>query len=331
MPPNEPPLVKGYLLAAGGAALFSMKAIIIKLAYGTDGGQIDAITLLGLRMAFALPVFMAIGYWLYARRQRTEVPDLSAGTIGYCALVGLLGYYFAAYMDFIGLKFITAQLERLVLFTYPLFVMILGALFFGGRITRWGILSLAICYCGVALVYLKGGIAEGEHVSTGILFVLAAALAFALYQLLARILIRGVGSLMFTCIAMSAAAAASLFHMALVHHFSQDAVPISAFPTHVFAMAAALGILATVIPAFMINAGLGLIGAQASSMIHTISPVVTIGLAIVVLGEPFTPMDAVGSLLVILGVGIYTWHDNRRSVSPVSGSTVLNARKGDRP
>ena len=331
MSPSEPNLVKGYLLAAGGAALFSMKAIIIKLAYGADGGQVAAITLLGLRMAFALPVFLAIGYWLYTRRQRSAAPDLSAGTIALCALVGLLGYYFAAYMDFIGLKYITAQLERLVLFTYPLYVMILGAVFFGGRITRWGILSLAICYCGVALVYLKGGIAEGEHVALGIALVLIAALAFALYQLLARVLILRVGSLVFTCIAMSSAAFASLLHMTWLHSHAQDMVPISALPMHVFAMAAALGILATVVPSFMINAGLGLIGAQASSMIHTISPVVTIVLAVAVLREPFTAIDAAGSLLVICGVGIYTWRDNRRAVSPVSGSTVLNARQGDRP
>ena len=331
MASDEPSIVKGYLLAGGGAALFSMKAIIIKLAYGDESVQIEPITLLGLRMAFALPVFIGIGYWLYRSRARTAVADISAHDVGICALVGLLGYYFAAYMDFVGLKFITAQLERLVLFTYPLFVMILGALFFGGRITRWGILSLAICYCGVALVYFRGGIASGDQVGLGIAFVLLAALSFALYQLLARSLIRKVGSLLFTCIAMSSAAVASLVHMALAQYFSETMVPVNALPPYVFGMAAALGILATVIPSFMINAGLGLIGAQASSMIHTISPVVTIVLAIIVLGEPFTVMDAIGSSLVMLGVGIYTWHDSRKVVSPVSGSAVLNARSDDRP
>ncbi len=331
MASDEPNVVKGYLLAGGGAALFSMKAIIIKLAYGDESVQVEPITLLGLRMAFALPVFLGIGYWLYSRRGRTTVPDISAGAIGICALVGLLGYYFAAYMDFVGLKFITAQLERLVLFTYPLFVMILGAVFFGGKITRWGIFSLAICYSGVALVYFRGGIASGDKVGLGILFVLIAALSFALYQLLARSLIRSVGSLLFTCVAMSSAAVASLVHLALAQYFSATMAPVSALPSYVFGMAAALGILATVIPSFMINAGLGLIGAQASSMIHTISPVVTIVLAIIVLGEPFTVMDAAGSALVMLGVGIYTWHDSRKAVSPVSGSAVLNARSGDRP
>ena len=268
----DPNLMRGYLLAGGGAALFSMKAIIIKIAYGDNAVQIDPITLLGLRMAFALPVFIVIGFWLYWRRERAKMPEISGSVVMKCVLLGLLGYYFAAYMDFTGLKYITAQLERLVLFTYPLFTMILGAMFFGGRITRWGILSLAICYCGIALVYFRGAIATGQDVALGIMFVLIAALAFALYQLLARVQIKGIGSLVFTCIAMSTSAVVCLFHLALAQILSETMTPISALPLRVFGMAAVLGIVVTVIPAFMINAGLGLIGAQASSMIHTISP-----------------------------------------------------------
>ena len=331
MPSAEPNRIRGYLLAGGGAALFSMKAIIIKLAYGAEGVQVEPITLLGLRMAFALPVFLAIGFWVLRRRNGFSAPRLSVSEISLYAVVGLLGYYFAAYLDFVGLKYITAQLERLVLFTYPLFVMILGAMFFGGRVTRWGILSLGICYGGIALVYLKGGIASGENVSLGVVLVLAAALVFALYQLLARSIIGRIGSLLFTCIAMSSAAAAALCHMLFAQYFLQTAPPMAEIPPTIYLMAAVLGIVATVIPAFMINAGLGLIGAQASSMVHTISPVATIVLAILVLGEPFTMLDGIGSALVMAGVGIYTWKDSRKPISPVSGSAVLNARQDGRP
>ncbi len=321
----------GYILAGAGAALFSMKAIIIKLAYGDESVEVDAIILLGLRMAFALPVFLALGYWLLRPREDRVAVARSPRLLAASGLVGLLGYYLAAYLDFVGLMFITAQLERLVLFTYPLFVMIFGAVFFGGAITVWGIAALSLCYSGIALVYFQGAISAGENVTFGIICVLGAAICFALYQLLARSIIGQTGSLLFTCMAMSAAAAASLVHLSADLAFSDTAPALWEIPGRVYFMAAVLGIVATVMPSFMINAGLARIGAQASSMVHTISPVVTIVLAIVILGEPFTGLDAVGSGLVIAGVGLFTWKDSRRPVSPVSGSTVLNARTDDRP
>lgn len=328
---SAPDRLHGYLLSAGGAALFSMKAIIIKLAYGEGNAEVDAILLLGLRMAFALPVYLAIGYWLLRRRGSGIRSQLAPRLVLSALLVGLLGYYFAAYMDFLGLIFITAQLERLVLFTYPLFVMILGTLFFGSRMTGWGLVSLAITYSGITLVYFRGGMAEGADVETGIAFVLIAACAFALYQLLARSIMTRMGSVIFTCIAMTSAATAALLHMSVDAMLTSSGPFLADLPIRIIWLAALLGIANTVLPSFMINAGLQRIGAQASAMIHMLSPLVTVLLAIVVLGEPFTPVDAAGSLLVIAGVGLYTWKDSRKTVSPVSGSAVLHARTDGRP
>ncbi|HMB47793.1 MAG TPA: DMT family transporter [Afifellaceae bacterium] len=323
--------VQGYLLAGGGAALFSMKAIIIKIGYGDSGVEVDAILLLGLRMAFALPVYLAIGIWMIRRRGEVLRARLTRRLVGTSFLVGLLGYYLASYLDFVGLMFITAQLERLVLFTYPLFVMILGALFFGGRLTRWGVCSLILAYSGIALVYFQGASAQGEHVNLGVLFVLSAALSFALYQLLARSIIRQTGSVVFTCIAMSSAAMAALLHLAVDAGLSGTTPGFADIPARIYLLAALLGIAATVLPSFMINAGLERIGAQASAVTHNLSPFITIALAVVILGEPFTWIDGAGAVLVILGVGFYSWNDTRRAVSPVSGSAVLRARPDDRP
>lgn len=328
----------GYGLAALGAALFSTKAIIIKLAYDAGYSQVDAIMLLGLRMAFALPIYLLIGFWLLRRKAGSVLPGLSAGTVIASCLVGLLGYYLASYLDLVGLMFLTAQLERLVLFTYPLFVMILGAMFFGGRMTRWGLFSIALSYSGIALVYFNGAIADGDNVAAGILFVLAAAFCFALYQLLARALVGRVGSLLFTCMAMSAAATGSLIHFAVDSALSGSAagLDLAAIPAEIYALAALLSIAATVIPSFMLNAGLERIGAQAVAMIGTLSPIITIFLAIIILGEPFTLVDAAGAFLVIAGIGVFTWRDSRRRVrpagpiNPVSGSAVLHATPDDR-
>jgi drug/metabolite transporter (DMT)-like permease len=326
-----PDRLHGYLLAGGGAALFSMKAIIIKIAYGEADFEVDAILLLGLRMAFALPLYLAIGTWLLRRRNGNIRDRLSPPLVIAAALVGVLGYYFAAYMDFLGLMFITAQLERLVLFTYPLFVMVLGSLFFGSRMTLWGVLSLLIAYSGVTLVYFRGGMAVGNNVTAGVALVLTAAFAFAFYQLLARSIMARTGSMLFTCIALAAAATVALSHLSINAVFSDSGPVLADVPVRIYWLAAVLGIATTVLPSFMINAGLERIGAEASSMIHTLSPLVTIVLAVIVLGEPFTAIDAAGSLLVIAGVGLYTWKDSRKAVSPVSGSAVLHARTDDRP
>jgi drug/metabolite transporter (DMT)-like permease len=301
----------GYALAALGAILFSTKGIFIKLAYGSGTGaavQVDAVTLLALRVAFALPFYLVVGGLAWRGRVKDGKPLPTAREIILAALVGLLGYYLASYLDFQGLVYLTAQFERLILYTYPVFVMILGALFFGGRITAVGIASLAVAYAGIATIFLEGGAGQGEHVALGVTLVLACAFVFALYQLLAKSMITRIGSRIFTCIAMIAASAGIMAHYLAVNSVSG----LLTVPAHIALIGALLGIFATVLPTFMLNAALERIGAEAVSTIGTLSPVATIAMAILVLGEPFTLTDALGTALVIAGVGLFTWHDGRR-------------------
>src|SRR5262245_48767623 len=133
----------GFALAAAGAALFSTKAIFIKLAYLENA---DAPRLLAWRMIFGLPFFLAIGAYALKRRRASGIPFPGGRVIVGAILNGLIGYYLASLLDFEGLTYITAQLERLALFTYPIFVMLLGWLFFGGRITREGLAAAGITY-----------------------------------------------------------------------------------------------------------------------------------------------------------------------------------------
>ena len=129
-----PSQIIGYAYAAAGAALFSSKAIFIKLAYLERS---DASLMLASRMAFSLPFFIVIGLYAFNKRRQAGLPAPGMKMIALAAVNGFIGYYIASYLDFAGLLFITAQLERLVLFTYPVFVMLLGFMFFGGRITAW--------------------------------------------------------------------------------------------------------------------------------------------------------------------------------------------------
>jgi drug/metabolite transporter (DMT)-like permease len=298
----------GYGFTALGAALFSSKAIFIKLAYLEKS---DAALMLALRMMMSLPFFLAVGLYVLYLHRRAGRPYPGWRTVGFAALNGFLGYYVAAYLDFAGLTFITAQLERLVLFTYPVFVMFLGWLFFKGRITMPGLVGAGITYTGLALIFSNGVSIEGWNAAIGTLLVLGAALAFALYQLLAKNLIRALGSTLFTAVALSAAGVASAVHYAITSHGVGPAVS-----WNYIGLVAGCALFATVLPSFLVNAGLARISPQASAMISTTSPLVTIILAVIFLGEVFTLIDAIGTALILLGVGFYAWSDARLAKTP---------------
>ena len=300
----------GYVFTALGAALFSTKAIFIKLAYLEKS---DAALMLALRMMMSLPFFLAVGLYALHLHRRAGRPYPGWRTVASTAVNGFIGYYVAAYLDFAGLTFITAQLERLVLFTYPVFVMFLGWLFFNGRITLPGLLGAAITYAGLGLIFSNGISVDGWNAGIGSLLVLAAALAFALYQLLAKDLIRDLGSTLFTAIAMSAAGFASLVHYAVTSHGVGPAVS-----WNYIGLVGGCALFATVLPSFLVNAGLGRSSPQAAAMISTISPLFTIFLAVIFLGEVFTLIDAVGTALIMLGVGFYAWSDARAARTPAN-------------
>lgn len=297
----------GYGCAGLGAAFFSTKAIFIKLAYQE---QVDAALLLAYRMIFATPVFVAIGVWAYAkRRAKGEPPPDRASVLGAVG-VGLIGYYVASAFDFAGLQYISAALERLVLFTYPLFVMFIGAALYGEALTVFGLAAAAVTYAGLAIVFTADLPHGGRDTVLGTALVLGAAISFAWHQILAKRVIPRLGSVLFTSIALTAAGIACVLHQMLIGSGSFAATPRFLW------LAFGCALVATVLPTFLINAGLARVSSQAVSMISTVSPIVTIGLAIAILGEPFTLADAVGSAFVLVGVGLFTWGDSRPRRTP---------------
>lgn len=291
----------GYAFAAVGAILFSTKAIAIKLAYGDP---VDAATLLALRMALAAPIYVVIGGLAVADLRRRRRPLPSRRSVAQAALVGTLGYWFASYADFIGLQFISAQFERLILFTYPLFVVIFGALFFRQPMRLRAFAAVFVSYAGLVLIFVEKMESGGEQALLGAGLVLASALAFAFYQLLAKPVIAEMGPRLFTCIAMSGAAAGA-FVTFLAGHPPADLV----VGQRVFALSLFLAVGATVLPSFFLNAALHRISAQANSAIATVSPVVTIALATIFLGERLSPAGIAGAILVLAGVGWFTLAD----------------------
>jgi drug/metabolite transporter (DMT)-like permease len=294
----------GYAFAAVGAVLFSTKAVAIRLAYTEP---VDAATLLALRMLLSVPFYLAIGGLAVAEMRRRGRALPSPRTMVQAALVGLLGYWFASYTDFIGLEFISAQFERLILFTYPLFVVIFGALFFGQPMRLKAVGAILVSYAGLALIFVEKMESGGSNALIGAGFVFASALAFAFYQLLAKPVITAMGPRLFTCIAMSGAALGS-FATFLVEHPVNDL----AVSPRVFGLSVFLAIGATVVPSFFLNAALHRISAQANAAIGTVSPVVTIVLAAIFLGETLSPAGIAGAVAVLAGVGWFTLADRRR-------------------
>ncbi len=300
--------LKGYIYAGLGAALFSTKAIFIKLAYREEA---NAALLLALRMAVALPFFVGVGVYAFIHMHRNSKVKPGWGLVLRSLLAGFVGYYISSILDFEGLVYISAQLERLVLFTYPMFVMFLGWMFFGARLTAWGLGAAAITYAGLVLVFVNDLPDGGSATVIGTALVLGCALTFAIYQLLAKEYITAMGSTMFTAIAMSASAVACIVHYIVVSR----SFDFSASPQFLW-LAAGTGFFATVLPSFLVNAALSRISPQSTSMVATVSPLITIGLAVWVLGEPFTVSDAIGSLMVIAGVMLYAVTERRLRAVP---------------
>jgi drug/metabolite transporter (DMT)-like permease len=303
----------GYALAAAGAALFSTKAIFIKLAYMDD---VNATLMLAYRMIFALPFFVAVGIWAYRAKRARNEPMPSRRTIVLALATGFIGYYLSALLDFKGLEYISAQLERLVLFTYPLFVMFLGRIFFGMRLTKAGLAAAAVSYLGLAIVFGVDLPVGGIGTVIGTAFVLGCAVTFAFYQLFAKGFITAMGSALFTSLSLSASAV-----ICVLHHIAVKGFDFAATPRFIW-LGAGCAIFATVLPSFLMNAGMARTSPQATAMISTISPLVTIALAVWILGEPFTATEALGSVMVLAGVGLYTWSDMARKRDPLPQEDV---------
>ena len=296
--PPRSGLYLGYFFAATGAILFSMKAVFVKLAFAL---HVDAETLLALRMGLSLPVYVAVGLFDLRDRRLAAAPFPPARKAMAAVLIGLLGYWFASYTDFLGLQYISAQFERLILFTYPLFVVLFGALFFHQPIRVRALAAFGVAYAGLGLLFAENVTAQGANAALGAGWVLAAAIAFAFYQLLAKGSIASMGPRLFTCIAMSGAALGAFVQFLLSH-------PVGALwvSASVWAYAFALAIAATVLPSFFLSAALHRISAQANATIGILSPVATIILAAIVLGETLNGAGMAGAALVVVGVGWFT-------------------------
>lgn len=284
-------IVVGLLFAIAGVICFSLRPIFIKLAYEY---VVDPVTLLALRMLFSVPFFVATALW---SSQRAEQQPLARRDIAAVIGLGLLSYYVASFLDFLGLQYISAGLGRLLQFIYPTVVVVLSALFLGKRATSRELYALVLTYFGLVLVFWHALGGEQLDLWLGAGLVFASATCYAIYLVAGSEVISRVGSVRFTAYAMTVASIACILQFLVLRPLSALDLPA---PVYWLSIAMALG--STVIPGFLIAEALKRIGANRVAIIGALGPVTAIVLGYLGLDELMTPLQIAGAVLVLIGV-----------------------------
>lgn len=279
----------GLAIAVSGAILFSAKAIVAKLIYRYP---VDAVTLIAFRMIFSLPFFAAVAIW-----QAKTAMSLSTADRIRIVMLGLLGYYLSSFLDFIGLQYITAGLERLILFLTPSFVLLISVLFLKKKIGALEWMALVVSYLGTVLVFVHDAKTGGANVALGSVFVLASAVSYALYLLLSGELVRRVGAMRLVAYAMCVSSIACIGQF-----FVLRPVSMLAQPNAVYGLSLINAVFCTVLPVFLTMIAVSRIGAPTASQAGMVGPVSTLFMGALILGEPITAIQLAGTALVLSGI-----------------------------
>ena len=282
----------GVWFAVIAALGFSFKAIFVKLAYAV--APVEAITLLSLRMLFSAPAFL----WVIVSSGRHQ-PSLSARDWTLLGILGLLGYYGASILDFWGLQYISAGLERLILFTYPTLILLINVVFMGKALHRREIGSLLISYAGIGLAFWHDLKIAGDMqwVLIGAAFVFGSSLSYAFYQAGSEVAIRRFGAARFTALATLVSVGATQ-----IHFFAAQPLSAYAQPAPVLLYALGMALFSTVLPVFMQSAAIRRIGSAQAALIGMLGPVLTIFFGWLLLDESISVAQMAGTALVIAGV-----------------------------
>lgn len=278
-----------------GAIGFSGKTVIVKLAYQHG---VDVMTLLALRMLFALPLLLAMAWWAGPGGSRLTRHDWLK-----LVALGFLGYYLGSYLDLAGLQFISAGLGRLILYLYPTVVLLISAWWFRHAVGKRQWLSVALSYLGIVLVFATEPAPAGDPALAlvGGALVFASAITYALYLVAGSRMVQTLGSMRFTAYASLAAAFFVITTFLVTHGYRELIVA-----PPVYGLTLVLAIFSTVLPLWLMAEGLKRIGANQVALVACIGPLSTIVLANIFLDEPVTPIQLVGAALVLAGVVIIT-------------------------
>lgn len=287
-------LVPGLVLAVAGSIAFSGKAIIVKLAYRYG---VDAVTLIMYRMLFALPIFALMAWW----SSRGQLALSRGDWLGVAGL-GIIGYYLSSFLDFAGLQYISASLERLIIYLNPTLVMLLGWLLYRKSFSRRQLAAMAVSYSGVVLVLGREVRFEGGQVALGALLVFASVITYAIYLVYSGELVRRLGSLRLVGLATSVACVCCLLQFAVLRPLD---TALAVAPQVVW-LSLLNATLCTAVPVLMVMMAIERIGPALTAQTGMVGPLSTILMGVLILGEPFTAWIAAGTLLVLAGIFMFT-------------------------
>lgn len=281
-----------YGIAIGilGIVLFSSKAVMVKLAYRYD---VDAISILLLRMVFSFPFYLVIAY-IY--RNKSKNSKASKDWL-WLFFFGFVGYYLASYFDFVGLTYIKASLERIILFLYPTIVLVLNRVFLKQPITKSQLIAIALTYLGIVIAFWDEVNISGEGAILGGVFILLSALTYASYLVGSGWLIPKFGVMQFTAYAMIVSCVCVFVHYSIINE-----VDIFSFSWEVYVLGFLIAVFATVIPSFLVSASIKMISSSNFAIIAGVGPISTIVLAAIFLEERLTFIQLIGALVVIVGI-----------------------------
>ncbi|MGC4008478.1 MAG: DMT family transporter [Pseudomonas sp.] len=291
-------IAPGLALASFGAIAFSGKAIIVKLAYRHG---VDAVTLIMYRMLFALPLFAAMAWWAGRGKPPLARRDWP-GVLG----LGFSGYYLSSFLDFAGLAYVTASLERLILYLNPTLVLLFGWLLYRRRVPRRQMAGLAISYAGVLLVFghelWAGAGGAGRGVAWGALLCFLSAVSYAGYMVYSGEFVRRLGSLRLVGLATSVACVLCIAQFALLRPLR---VALEVAPEVVW-LSVLNAALCTAVPVLLVMMAIERAGPALVAQTGMVGPMSTILMGAAILGEPFTAWTAAGTALVIAGIFAFT-------------------------
>ena len=281
------------MLAMAGSIAFSGKAIIVKLAYRHG---VDAVTVIMFRMLFALPLFLALAWWSGRGK-----PPLTRRDWRMVGALGFSGYYLASFLDFAGLQYISASLERLILYLNPTIVLLLGVFVFHRRVKPSQLVAMAVSYGGVLLVFGHEVTSQGPHAVLGALLVFGSAVSYAVYLAYSGEEVKRLGALRLTGLATTVACVLCIGQFVVLRPLAAAVVA-----PEVIWLSVLNATLCTFAPVLMVMLAIERVGATLTAQTGMVGPVSTILMGVLILGEPFTAWIAAGTLLVLAGIWLLT-------------------------
>jgi len=288
-------MVSGLVCALLGSIAFSGKAIIVKLAYRYG---VDAVTLIMLRMLFALPFFLFLAWHGGRPRNGVAVPAITSRDMLGIAALGVSGYYLASYLDFAGLAYISASLERLILYLNPTLVLLLGWALHGKRIGKAQAMGVGLSYAGVMVVFGHEISLSARHAAWGTLLVFLSAVSYALYMSYSGQMVQRLGSLRLAGLATSVACVLCIAQFVVLRPMA-SLVPLA---PAVWWLSVLNATVCTVVPVLLVMMAIERIGSGLTAQLGMVGPLSTIAMGVLILGEPMNAWIVLGSVLVFSGI-----------------------------